>query len=859
MVFGRHGEHAGQHRGVQDVIWRILLALFLLCVARPALAQTTFGSDCNSNLTISGAGLILTADASSTYRVCRADNPKFSGKWYFTYTPSVLNAGVFIGVASGATLVPYGGLDPATCTGFQFNTQGCGSYQTTASVITSGGGGIFMVGNNIITGTGSSTVGVRSVVAVDLDTDPPQYWFTPDASGTSGYSGGPLWNGSSSSSPEVPGTGLPTSGGTGAQFILKGQLQNPVAVLANSDAVTFSFAAYAPITTLLPDYSPWNTSGGGPPSPGPLTPMNSQISNAPGWTSGTRAVGYRVNAGPGWNGTSYTSGSKLCLFAVTVGGTTGSDPTVFNTACNSGTPAGVGGIPTGSWGGATTVTDGSVTWALLTVVDEVTATAAPADTNTPWATSTQYLNGAYVLNGGVAYVQTSQALDKCTSASSGSGPTGISFNGGITDNTCSWASRATIVYSSHNAMPGHQFTYNAGGINPEISIFYDINFNLWWGGTGAPKYQAGHGNENDPVTEFDITDLYGEGNMNCWHGLANNILPNPTAAVQGQSCNGQPWLIRYRPAPGDGFADNAPTGPLGYGDSSKGVMVYSNTAVGVGINPTGSAMLIDSFGLVFQGLQVFSVNGAALGGNINGITSGWTGHVDNISLVGNILYAGGQNGPVSGDGGTLAINNVFVYAGSDPICYGLFSKFESTAAFNTFIGPGLATPQCAAILDLAGAFYNSVAIQKYDNAIFGFGIPYVYSDNTYSHGAVGASNVTDVAASYTGSSFTYNAVSYTGTQMVGTSVNSASGAATFVNPTVGASLDLRVKNASSPLYGAGVTFSNNGSTPIISLAPWPPTVDIYNNLRPTGSRFDVGSEQFQPGVVPTVLRLRLKL
>ena len=111
-------------------------------------------------------------------------------------------------------------------------------------------------------------------------------------------------------------------------------------------------------------------------------------------------------------------------------------------------------------------------------------------------------------------------------------------------------------------------------------------------------------------------------------------------------------------------------------------------------------MLVDSSNLFFLGMQIYSVNGAAIGGEQDNITSGWNGHVNGLILQGNILYAGGQGGVVTGDAGDLAVNNVFIYAGSNVPCYGLFNKFESDAVFNTFIGPGLGNTQCSAILEL---------------------------------------------------------------------------------------------------------------------------------------------------------------
>lgn len=841
----------------------LLVCLMTLGVAAPALAQTSFSTDCNSNVTITGAGLTLTAPSGTVYYGCRAGNPKFAGKWYYTYTPSALNSGAMLGgLASNASVVT--GLDVTQCVDYINHGSGCGGPASIAA----GNGSIFYSQNFIISGTGTSTVGAVSAIAADLDTDPPQFWFTANANGTSGFAGGPLWNGSASSSPEVPGTGLPTPicavgasvpCGTGAPFLLTGQIEYPLAFMTNSGAATFNFGTFSPFTTLLPDYSAWNTSGGLP-AVNPISPLESQISNASGWAAGTYAAGARVNAGPAWNGSAYTSGLKLCLFGLVTPGTSGSDPTVFNTACTSGTPSNRGGIPGGAWPGATTVTDGGVTWALLTVVDEISVSAASSDTNTPWAQSTAYINGAYVLNGGNAYVNAAGTASPCTSASSGSGPSSTTFNAApVADGTCSWSFRAKILYSSHNAMPPHQFAYGTDiAAIPEISLVSDIHFNLWWGGTGAPKYWAGHGGENDPITlSWDLQDQYGENTVGCWHGNPNSILTTPqappTLSENVWNCNGRPWLIRYQPAPGDGFSDNAPNGPLGTGDSSKGVMFYSNSSIGVGGNPPGSATLTETWGNFFSGMQVYSVNGAAIGGSSDTITPGWASHTNALWMQDSILYAGGQGGVTVGDSAGVAVNNLFIYAGTNVPCYGMGSKFEATVAFNTFVGPGAGNVECAAIFDMEGAFYTSIPLQKYGNAIFGFAIPYMtLAPFNFTPGEVGGNNTTDVPASYTGSTFSFSGSNYQGSQLVGTSVNSASASAAFVNPTVGASLDMRVKNTSSPLYGAAASFVNT----FVWFPALPPTVDIFSQSRPSSGRWDVGAQQFQPGVTPTVLRLK---
>lgn len=86
------------------------------------------------------------------------------------------------------------------------------------------------------------------------------------------------------------------------------------------------------------------------------------------------------------------------------------------------------------------------------------------------------------------------------------------------------------------------------------------------------------------MTEWDLEDLYGEGALYCRHGYANNIQPNPSVAPAWYSCKGIPtWAIRYQPAPGDGFADNAPSGPLGSGNSTT-VTIAAAGSPGFGFN-----------------------------------------------------------------------------------------------------------------------------------------------------------------------------------------------------------------------------------------------------------------------------------
>lgn len=191
----------------------------------------------------------------------------------------------------------------------------------------------------------------------------------------------------------------------GAAATPKGQCcYFPVFQGFNADKVTAAFTGFTPPA----GFDTWDTAGGETPTPGPTIGLEINVANAPEW-QGTHVYGLkdRVLAGGGWSGSAYTNGQPVCLFAVTVAGTSGSSASAFNTACASGTPAGVGGgldgtIPAG-WAGATTVSDGGVTWALLSRIDYPTITAMGGDDPDNWATSTGYGNYEVVINGGNAY------------------------------------------------------------------------------------------------------------------------------------------------------------------------------------------------------------------------------------------------------------------------------------------------------------------------------------------------------------------------------------------------------------------------------------------------------------------------
>ena len=107
-------------------------------------------------------------------------------------------------------------------------------------------------------------------IVINQDTNPWQMWVTPDISNRSGCGGGPVWNGSNTSSPVPalvatahypcggPGTGGtvftgPTSGETGLPFFVPGVSPAMTGQFfgGQNTVVTFNFGANATLDALI--------------------------------------------------------------------------------------------------------------------------------------------------------------------------------------------------------------------------------------------------------------------------------------------------------------------------------------------------------------------------------------------------------------------------------------------------------------------------------------------------------------------------------------------------------------------------------------------------------------------------------
>ncbi len=798
----------------------------------PPPGGTVFVSGtCSANIAITNGGLTVTGAPTSVNKFCQANNGKFSGRYYFTFTP--------IAVPSG----PSYGVSPAGFRGSPDMTLNGQSLALTPVGLGYGGGSVTSYSVAIVPTVSNPTQSVVAAIAINMETDPYQVWVTPDVTGTSGYASGPLWNNSSASSPEVPGTGsVVTSGGTGGGFYLIGANVYPTYQAFNADAATFNFDAETHVEAAIGSaksvvYLPWNADVGGSPTPGPLNPLVFNVANAPVWTAGaTIAAGSRVTAGPGWNGSAYVQGQPIYLWALAgSGGTTGGSQPAGLSSCPS--PANVGGGLDGStpagWSGATSVTDNGLTWKCLAVVDYVTMSDAAAD-DVPWAPTSQFAYFGYVLNAGHVYINTDESVDPCITASGG-GPTSTA-GGVITDGTCGWRYQQDFTYSSRRQRVGHQVYTGLGGWESQYS--YEIHYVVWYGGVAKPVYQAGVAGEADNIAIANHQDLAGDGTVWCHH--AYGVL------MAKYGCLAYPEFmipIYIEPATGDAWNQNvtASAGPIRV-DPTKGV-TFKSTLTGTGSGP-GAAIGISDSGLTLRNLQLWSTQWSAVDGwgfNIGPQHQCCPGGERFINVI---AQADGGSGVIALDFATAYINSVIIYNGTAADSWGVAGKFISLLFNTTFLGPGGGVSNSSAIAQWERTVHN---FYMENTASFGFTNPYAAGDGSQTVFAF--NNATDVT-SVSGTPFAMSGIGLTVTPFTLPGTSGLTGLTTsnqFVNPAIGGSLDLRVKNTSAGIYGAGAASTWGGP---VGASTWIDlnwlATDVFGNPRPTSGRYDIGAEQYTP-------------
>ena len=833
--------------GIRRVRRLLAFCCLLIGFASPVLAQTTFTSgDCNANVTISGGGLTLTSTQSGNFVGCRASLGKQSGKLYYEATLNHAPVGTVFGVANGGVGVP-------ASAGPMFSTAaGYTAGNNTNAAVLRSDGSVFW-NNSQVTGGASLTSGKTIGLAINLDTDPWQIWVTSDVtslvcngSGSSG-STAPKWNGSCANDPTLAGTGtvlgvFPSGATAGTGFYVKLFFDSvwPIWQGQILDSATFNFGATSFAGTVPSGYVSWNNSSGNFALPGPLNPPTINVSDAPGWAATTAySAGARVNAGAGWNGSTYTNGSAVCLFGLVTPGTSGSSASAFNTACASGTPANTGGIPGGSWPGATTVTDGGATWALLTNVDYATLTNAFNDTSTTWAQSTQYPGAQYIRSNGNIYYQAFTSV--CTSASSGSGPTGT---GVFSDGSCSWTYLSPLVYSSNANIWNHQVAWSNAVGQKEMQFNYSPKVVIWYGGSTQQVYGPQQPGEGNPLLMAMHYDYPSDVSPYCYHGYQLVL----------QWCG---WVPSVTVAPGDSFVDNYTTGTPLTIDQTKGVTVVNTEAWGgvTGIFYTqgmGSAIAFSDSIVGIDRIQLDSTHGITV--PCHTTLGPGNQHCNNIQITNSILRSGDNGfGVFVCDGGCTLMNDAIINrstaAGNRATAFG----YQNTiVANNTIVGTGASNSTCIANDFYFGSYPSNPPGYIYNNLCLGHSFPWSHNNpgfGPWPANPVSAGNATDAPASGYGGTFTdAYGNSNQSFQLPGVgSLTALTAANQVVNPTP-STADLRIKSSSADIYGQGNNYSAAGFAPVTDIIgqTWSP-------------RWDIGPEKFQGGLTATMLRLHMGL
>ncbi len=792
----------------------VLVAGSLIFSAHSTAAQTTtfaVGSTCSSNYTISG-GINLTVTGTGDPANCIASVGKYSGKWYYRVTPTSIGWTNAVGVSHG---LPLNGNRFRGGEGIGDNVNSVGYVMTVAG----GGTNVARYGpNQRVTGRITYTLGHTIGVAVDMDSNPRQFWVTPDINAATGFGGGPLWNGDVISSPTVPGTGQGTfgpgdTGETGLQFFLVGAFPTITGQNYNGQQsiASFDFTDSTTLDTVIggSGYLPWNTAGGAASVPGPGNPMVRNIANAPAWQQNTVYTAFpqgdRVLAGPGYNPATglYTNGQPLWLWAVAPGsgGTSGLNASYATSFVSCPSPANIGGTVapggytssgTTAWNAATHIKDGGVTWVCLTPVDYNTFTGSIVDDVVNWAPGTPYFAMQFVINsttGNVYYLQEGTAGPPpapltCTSGSTP--PSGTTFGTATSDGNCPWIYQGNIGYSSKANVWKHElisFLFDSGpalGITPQYT--FRVENKIWWGGYANQVYENNVGGEAKAI-------------------FATLHFNQPSDNGYQLTCPGGAPFVIYRvacydtrqeftAASGDSFADNMnpASDPLRF-NPTKGVAILSNVPqtfpLGLdGGHPdqVGSAFTFDDFSVTVDRLMLQATSGAALplGGQGPGhYNTGGTVLYDNI-----LNSAGGLEGY---SGGGYWSNNIFIFRGTGryiatdgtPMAFGVFSHYATAFFNNTIIGPDVATapssyscPLCTAIQQDKNSQYGPILptgapdpVQN--NLAFGWGQGLAnwqgyQCDYTPTTGCNpfntfpfnSGNNATDLLSSYTGNTFT---------------------------------------------------------------------------------------------------------
>lgn len=571
------------------------------------------------------------------------------------------------------------------------------------------------------------------------------------------------------------------------------------------------------------------------------TPVTINVANAPAWQQSTSYTGpiggaffgSRVVAGPGFTAPStYTNGSALYLWAA------------INTTAGTSAASGNGpqSCPTP---GTSTATDGTVTWRCLTKVDYITMTSALLDDPVAWVPSVGWDIYQIITNAGNVYQEVFgyvyNANPICTGATVG--PTGTGAN--IPDGSCLWTFLASIPYTSAANRWPHQLYVNSSpgcgcGL---IQIDYNVTVVVWDGGTAAPEYVGGVGNEQNPITTTLHQAAPGDNGPRCKDN-PSQYFPNCIGGYQPG------YTVTIKAAPGDGICDHGGVA-LGY-NPANGVAFHNTAASG-----NNFGFYEGDGGLVVHCLQFKSNSGVALWGDpIGGV------HTDFGVVTGNIIDSGSQYGTTA-DYGFYFADNLIIARGNAASGCGICTKYQHIDNNNTIIATNAgANATCIAMQDVGYGAYPGFAAGAFpvvqDQC---YGWAHFFASDQGEGGvftpSYSSNNATDLPPTDSGVPFAPPSIiagpnNFTPIAPITVSSTACGGPCYSLTPSavfVNAASDWRLSSA-SPVRGAGAAYSKNGGT---WQDPYNNAVDIEGTARPQGTAFDIGAFQYPLSGAPPLV------
>ncbi len=591
-----------------------------------------------------------------------------------------------------------------------------------------------------------------------------------------------------------------------------------------------------------------------------LADINTRVATAPGVLAShayTLGPNGRVNAGPGWNGTTWTSGSAVCLFALTAAGTTGSGAiTDFNTACASGTEANVGGGLDGSipsaWASATHVTSGTATFVLIWKnVDYATHTGMSCD-DAAWLPNTTYPPRAFVVNGGNCYQQGNiYGIASCVSGNSG-GPTGTSPGA---DGTCTgaavWTYMGALTYSSNANKWPHAVLVDQGGGNFAAETQYagHVTVTYAWGGREIVESING---ESSPMRLWSHQQFEpGDQPSWCLGQIGVAAVPNCSPVT----------YYTLTVLSGDSFVDNVTpgTGPLAY-DGTKGVTFHgTSNANPPGYDFWGQALdLEEGYGFVTR-LQFKSDHSSCLPTTTAGPFLQGDGHTNGGVLSYSLLDCAGGAYALSLDAGWIVQNVAIIQRNTANGVLGIWVKYDTQFANVTIYGPGIGITNSTCIVVASQLAPSDPITPWHGIACFGFahGFAYQVTNPPWT----GSGNTTDGPSSDSGTFTGATGTVYTIGVLPGVGNTCGAGntgtcyGLSATNQFVNGASDLRLKSGAD-ILGASVTY-NITSPPAwagywqnVDLGPTVVSPDIFGTARPQAGRYDAGAFEFTSGAPP---------